>query len=161
MGPRIPPERCAIVARSLRRRTLRAFSSLFHTSARFFLFTLPYCAAQSAYGCAEPRNLPARSWWCEKAVRGGRHGEAHAQRVHHAHRIQTALRLFGPLPALGARLWRGRDGSLALQGGVTGGSVSDMFATCLRHVMFPRTLSFCTALWYISARLRLSTLPLP
>ena len=46
-------------------------------------------------------------------------------------------------------------GRLPCRGG-TGGSASDMFATCLRHVMFPRTLSFFTALWYISARLRLS-----
>ena len=53
--------RCDIVATSLRRRTLRAFSSLFHTSARFFLFTwpLPNFSATRAnwWGC--PSNSPA------------------------------------------------------------------------------------------------------
>ncbi len=54
-------DRCGIVAGSLRRRTLRAFSSLFHTSARFFLFTwpLPNFSATRAnwWGC--PSNSPA------------------------------------------------------------------------------------------------------
>ena len=54
-------DRCAIVARSLRRRTLRAFSSLFHTSERFFLFTwpLPNFSATMENWWRCPLNSPA------------------------------------------------------------------------------------------------------
>ena len=65
---------CDIVATSLRRRTSRAFSSLFHTSARLFLFTLPLltilATSEKRWGCHS--NFPA----CSYAWAKGRGEEA-------------------------------------------------------------------------------------